>query len=306
MTRPLHLALVPLASLLGGCGFLGTGDSPFQVAYRAGAGYWPENSRIAVDNALAMLYDGIHVDVVVAADEIPVLHRTASLAPEVCVAASGAAVSEGEVVIADYSFEELEDGWRCGGIANPDYEEAATAQDGIAPMTYLMEGLVNRGAGNLVVINVIYQEGLTLDAETTARAVLDTWFAYDPGNRVIFATDQPGMIEAIDAHAALISRQDQVSTTLIWPDDPGFGSGIAADLSQTLGLADPVAQASAAGADGVLMSAHMIDRQMVRKLGGAGFEVQVWQTDGDSRESAFSRWPLDAFLTAYPDPEANQ
>lgn len=306
MTRPLRLALLPAAALLSGCGILGAGDNPFQLAYRAGAGYWPENSRIAVDNSLAYLYDGLQVDVVVTADEVPVLHRSAALAPEVCVMTSMAELTEGEVVIGQLTFDELEKGYYCGGFQNPDYEDAAIVQDTITPMSYMMESIAAHNDGALVMLRVVYEEGVTVDAETTARAVLETWFATDPGNRLILAADSKAMLDALYAHAAAIGKTGQFTTTLVWPDDPGFGSSVAADLSQVLGLADPVAQAAAAGSDGVLLSSHVADRTMARKLGANGFDVQVWQADGTSREKAFDRWPIEAVLSAYPDPEPNQ
>lgn len=290
-------------ALLPGCGFFGAGADPFQIAFRGGAGYWPENSRVAVDNALAAQYDGLHVDVVVTNDEVAVMHRGAYLSPELCTAENGAPFTADEVRIGDLSFEDLEDLYRCGGIANPDYPEASTAEDTLAPLSYLVEALANGNSGALVQLNVIYKDGDTTNAESVARSVLDTWFLVDPGNRFYLSADNADIIAALDAHAAEIGRDGQVTTSLVWPDNTSFGASAAADLGQTLGLADPVAQARAANADGVMMAAEMMDRQMARKAQSAGLQVQVWDADGKAREGAFARWPVDVVVTAFPGDE---
>ncbi len=304
-SRPLLLLVATLAPL-GGCGFFGSGDSPFQLAFRGGAGYWPENSRIAVDNALALQYDGVQVDVTVTADEIPVLHRSPTLSPEVCTATTGLEFAEGEVVIADLLFEELEDQYRCGGVVNPDYPDAATAQDIITPLTYFRDAVADGNQASLVQLNIVWDKDVSLDAETTARAVLDTWWEVDPADRFFVSTSSPELIEALGAHTAELGRAGQLTTSLVWPDVDGFGGSASVDLAQTLGVADPVARAKGANADGILMEADMIDREMVRKLRAAELDVQVWGTDGDARYNAVARWPVDAILTAYPKPEPTQ
>ena len=81
--RPLA-ALLPLLVLTGGCGFIGSGDDPLVIAFRGGNGYWPENSRLALANAVLQPWDGIHVDLAVTADEVAVLYRGAYLSPELC------------------------------------------------------------------------------------------------------------------------------------------------------------------------------------------------------------------------------
>ena len=39
-------------------------EEAFTVAHRGGAGYWPENTMVAVDNSLAANYDAIEIDIV--------------------------------------------------------------------------------------------------------------------------------------------------------------------------------------------------------------------------------------------------
>jgi len=298
VSRP-HLLLLA-AGLLSGCGFLGSGEHPLELAFRGGAGLWPENSRVAIDNSLAMQFDGLELDVAVTADEVPVFHRAPTLTPGVCESITGLEFSPDEVVIADLAYADLEDLYRCGGTATADYPDAATAQDTITPMEWLMEGLADGNSGLMVHLNVPYDEAFSLDRESTARAILDTWFLTDPGNRWYISTNDADLIAALDAHAVSIGRAGEVTTSLVWPDADGFGGSASTDLALTLGVADPVAEVRSANADGVVLTAGVADREMVRKLHAAGFDVQVWDADGKARTKALERWPVDAVLTAFP------
>lgn len=304
-------ALVPLLTLLGGCGFIGAGDDPLVLAFRGGAGYWPENSRHALSNALIQPYDGVQIDVALTSDLVPVLHRGPWLSHEICAGidydpnTGEGLLEEEQVRLMDHTFEELEDLYRCGGLVDPDYPDVQALEDGLMPFEEAIVALAAQ-PGYLVQVNVIHDKGNTPEPEEIARAIIDLWFVYEPENRWFLSAPDKSMIEALDAEAAAIGRPGEIETSLVWPEasPEGFGAGtvLGNDIAQTLGLADPVGQARAANSDGIAMPHSLLDRQMVRKLQNADLAVHVWGADSGMALGAAQRWPVDAVITAYPEP----
>jgi len=161
--------------------------------------------------------------------------------------------------------------------------------------------------GYAIQLNVIYDPGNTPEPDVIAQAILDRWFNNqpDPPTWFISAPSQ-AMIEAIDTYAASIGRPGEVQTSLVWPqptpDGFSLGTLVASDLAQTVGLTDLVGQARAANSDGIALPHSILSREMVRKLQANDLAVQVWGVDSSAALGAIQRWPVDAVITAYPEP----
>lgn len=314
MSPPLRCTLASLAlvPLLGGCGFIGAGADPLVFAFRGGAGYWPENSRHALSNALLQPYDGIQIDVAVTGDGVPVLHRGPWLSHEVCTEigydpnTGEGLLEQEEVLLMDFTFEELEDLYRCGGLADPSYPDVQLLEDGIMPFEEALQSFV-ANPGYALQFNVIYDKGNTPEPAVIAQAILDLWYLYEPDPPYWFlSAPNTAMIKALDTHAASLGRSGEIETSLVWPRSTpeGFGVGtvLGNELAQTIGLADVVGQARSANSDGIALPHSILDRQMARKLQAADLSVHVWGADSGPARSAVERWPVDVVITAYPEP----
>ncbi len=308
--RPLA-ALLPLLVLTGGCGFIGSGDDPLVIAFRGGNGYWPENSRLALANAVLQPWDGIHVDLAVTADEVAVLYRGAYLSPELCTGVDPndptgeQAIGEEEVRIQDYTFEELQDNYRCGGIADKDHPDAQLLSDGLMPFDEALDHFVSN-PGFFIQLNVVRDEVNTPDPEILARAILDPWFNAAPENRWRISAPDNDTIEAFDARAAALGRAGELETSLTWPgywpDGVPAGDVVGAELLLSQGLIDPVGAARGANADGVAIPYPMVDRELARKVRAADLNLQVMEVQRRSVMRTFERWPVESIVSSSPEP----
>jgi len=300
-----RLALASLLPLLGGCGMLSAGADPAVIAFRGGAGYWPENSRHALGNVVLQPYDGVELDVAVTSDGIPVLNRGPWLAADICTTPDETPLAEHEIRVMDYSFADLEDGFRCGVFPDQHYPDAVTVKDSVMPLDEAL-GVLSGNSGYLVQLNVIYDKGNTPEPEVVAQSILDTWYDIAPENRFFLSAPSRKMIDALDSHAADLGRPGEIETSLVWPEmnPDGFVTGtlIGNEIAQSIGLADVMGAAWKANSDGVALPLSLLDRQLAHKLQSNGIAVQVWGADGHSQQGALRRWPVDVVITAYPEP----
>jgi glycerophosphoryl diester phosphodiesterase len=311
MSRRPFAALLPLLALTGGCGFIGSGDDPLVIAFRGGNGYWPENSRLAIANAVLQPWDGIHIDLAVTADGVAVLHRDAYLSSELCTGVDPNdptgeyAIGELEVRIQDYSFEHLQDNYRCGGIADPDHPDAQLLSDGLMPFDEALDYFV-ANPGYFIQINVVRDEVNTPDPQTLATAILDPWFDAGPTNRWRISAPDEETIEVFDAQAAALGRPGELETSLswpgTWPDGVPAGAVVGTELALSLGLSDPVGAARSANADGVAIPYPMVDRELARKVRAADLSLQVLEVKRPSVLHTFERWPVDSIVSSSPEP----
>jgi glycerophosphoryl diester phosphodiesterase len=123
----LRLLLSLSTFLVAACGEA-PAPRPTLIAHRAGSGYWPENSRTAVLGSIQRHYPGIEVDVTLTKDGVPVLAHDPWLSETLCTTITGAPLP-GRVLIQDLMLEELREGYRCGGVQNPDAPEAKVVAD---------------------------------------------------------------------------------------------------------------------------------------------------------------------------------
>lgn len=311
MPRSPITPLLPLLALTGGCGFIGSGDDPMVIAYRGGNGYWPENSRLAVASAVLMPWDGIHVDLAVTADEIAVLNRGPYLSSELCTAVDPedpegqTPIGELEVRIQDYTFEYLQDNYRCGGIADKDHPDAQLLSDGVMSFGEAI-GYFASNPGYFIQLNVIREPVNTPEPEVLARAILDPWFDAEPENRWRISAPDEETIAAFDERTASLGRAGEMETSLnwpgYWPDGIPAGTVLGTELSLSLGLTDPVGAALSANADGAVAPYATIDREMARKMKNADLALQVTEVQRPSVLHTYERWPVESIITSSPEP----
>lgn len=302
---------LPLPLLLGGCGFLSAGEDPRVIAFRGGNGYWPENSRMAIASAVLQPWDGIHVDLAVTADEVAILHRAPWLSSELCTwksedgSAVGDPLGEQEIRIQDYTFEYLQDNFRCGAIADKRHDEAELLADSVLSFDEAL-GYFGSNSGYELHFNVVHEPGDTPEPEILARAILDPWYNAGLTNAWFVSAPDEETIAAFDQRTADLGRAGQLQTAIQWPkawaDEAPAGAELGNELGQSLGLVDPVRAARAANADGVALPYTMLDRAMARKIRGADLSVQALDVRRKAVLHTLERWPLDSIVTSYPEP----
>lgn len=107
------------------------------VAYRGGAGLYPENTREAFAHALSVGVDALHVTVAVTADDVPVAIHDLNLDGDLTRGLGGAWLGGYEPAIIHFTFRELQD--FDVGRANPNSADhrrhpERTPIDGTAPI----------------------------------------------------------------------------------------------------------------------------------------------------------------------------
>lgn len=127
MVKTAMLGAVALVIALGGtCGVadalpLGQTDDPMIVAHRAGTRDFPENTVLAITNAVAAGVDGMWLTVQVSSDGVPVLYRPSDLA----TLTDGAGPVNSKTV---QQLQQLNAGWNftTPGVEGHPYRQRAT------------------------------------------------------------------------------------------------------------------------------------------------------------------------------------
>src|SRR6476469_4143675 len=92
------------------------GAAPRVEASGGGAGYWPPNSRRALEGAAASEFTGIELDLGLTRDHEPVLLDGPWVDPERCTRPDGAPIER--ILLHRLTLQQLWDGYVCGGIAD--------------------------------------------------------------------------------------------------------------------------------------------------------------------------------------------
>lgn len=287
------------AYLSAGCGLSDAPGDPLVIAHRVAAGLWPENSRTALNGALARNFAGIEVDLVLTKDEIPILSHDPWMTREYCTRADGTELPDGErLYIRDFTLAELHERFRCGGVPHTDHPDAVVVADTHVTLDEMIALL--RGAPRMwVQLDVKYEPGFTADPETYAKEILERWKDAELPNPVFASANLPELLRGFRA------EWPALETTLIWPrftaDTSNTATALTNELTTRIGVQDLAARIIDAQANGVAIAWQLADRQVVEALREEGFKVQLWTVNGESRMAAFCRWPVDALITDYPE-----
>ena len=295
-------ALTCALLLATGCGLVDAPGEPRVVAHRSGAGNYPENSRSAVIAALHAGYPAIEVDVVLTKDRIPILSHDAWIDEELCTYS----LQEGELearrlpegsrpLIKDFTLEELQRDYRCGGLGDPAAPDAIKVADKYLTLDELFIAL--KGFPDTAVqFDVKEHPDYTEPPEVFADEILGRWNEAALPNRFFVTSTRGELLKTFEA------RQD-VETLLIWPafaaDDNTTLVGLVNELKRTVGAQDLIQLTRDAGADGIAVAFPVADRAAIESVRKAGLKTALWTPNTEAQLASYCRWPLDYLITDY-------
>jgi glycerophosphoryl diester phosphodiesterase len=291
----IRLLLLSLSTLLvAACGE--TRAPPTVVAHRAGSGYWPENSRTAVLESIQRRYPGIEVDLTLTRDGVPVLAHEPWLNETFCTTVDGAPLTS-RVFIQDLMLDQLREGYRCGGVVNPDAPEAKVVADTVMTLDELLDALA-AAPEMLVHLDLKCEPELTPPPEAFAEQIMKRWRARGLPNPMYVDSGRPEVLKAFRA-------QGPVTTTLSWPLLPTESSAVPTVLLHELltrtGVDDMVAAALRAGSDGVVIPYQLADRHLVERAHREGLKVQLFSPNSRELLESYCDWPVDVVITDFPE-----
>jgi glycerophosphoryl diester phosphodiesterase len=293
MTR-LSLALLLASLLAAGCGPAEV-PRPTVIAHRAGASYWPENSRTALRGSIERGFPGVEFDLTLTKDLVPVVAHDPWLSETLCTTADGAALT-GRVMIQDLTLAELQAGYRCGGVADPSSPGAVVVADTVMTFDDALD-ILEAAPGMLVHLDLKCEPGQTPPADAFAEQILGRWRAKGLPNPMYVDSGLPEVLAAFRARGP-------VTTTLSRPFFPAGESAtarvLALELIQRLGVNDVIAEAKAAGADGLCMPYQIVDPHLADVAKRSGLKVQIFSPDTGSLLGHFCRWPVDVIISNAP------
>lgn len=194
-------------------------------------------------------------------------------------------------------LEELREGYRCGGVANPDAPDAQVVADTLMTFDEVLDALVD-APEMLVHVDLKCQPELTPSAEEFAKQIMTRWHAHGLPNPMYVDSGWPEVLEAFRAHGP-------VTTTLSWPQFPAEESTapivVGHELLTRVGANDMVAAALKAGSDGVVIPYQMADQYLVDLAHQEGLKVQVFSPNTRELLEYFCDWPVDVLITDFPE-----
>lgn len=295
--RNVLLKLFPLAALSLSCGFFDANGTPTVVGHRGGAGYWPENSRLAISESLARGWGGIEFDLALTKDGIPVLNHDPWLNQKLCTRADGSAIGS-EVLVKDLTLEELHEGYRCGGARDDATPDAMVKADTHLTLDELL-AVAKDAPDTLLHVDLKFEPGLSLPAQDFANAIVDRVVAAGLKNRILYSSPFPEAIAAFEA------KGDGITTIYTWPNFPRDKSNVAvaleAEATRTVGASDLVEKIRSVGADGISVTWQVLDRRSAEEVQRARLLVAVWTVNGTDGQQAYCKFPVDFLITDYPE-----
>jgi len=292
--RTLLLAIAPLLTL--GCHPQG---EPEIIAHRAAAGYWPENSRLAMERSVQADFDGIEVDLALTADRVPVLSHDPWV-PHVCTYQNGEEITSRDL-LAELTLDELRERYECGGHPDPAFPNAELRSEEMYTLDAMIKELRYGDPDVVVYLDIKYELGFTELPEIFAEEILGRWFEADLPNPTWVFADNTAAIGAFETYAR--ANGHSLRTALTWPEFPPDASstaiGLSSELQQGMGLGGPLADVRDAGADGVAVYWELASRQLTRDARDDGVDLFLWTLNGPELESHLD-WDVTGVITDYP------
>lgn len=288
------------ALFLSACGLLDAGD-PIVEAHRGGAAYFPRDSASAIHNAVAQGFPGVELDVVLTADEVPVLSHDPWLDQTLCTYADGRPLPQGKaarIFIRDVTQGALRAGFVCGGVRDETQPDAELVAEPLMTFDELIAA-VRQAPSMLVHIDSKYEPGMTAGPDVFAEKILAHWRAAAPPNPWYVSADLPEAIAALEARGP-------VETSLGWPyvpadeQDQRYLVGLKGELWGATGLDTLASLARDAGADGIAVAYQLADRAQIEMARHAGLKVRLWTLDSKNLLETYCRWPVDSVITDMP------
>lgn len=279
-------------------------EAPLQEAHRAGAGYWPANSRTAVEGAIAAEFEGIEVDLVLTLDGEAVLSHDPFLEPEHCTDHRGEPIAE-RIRIDEVRLSTLQRAWRCGGEPDEAFPNAEVGAESLLSLDELLLLLEGANAGMRVHLDLKVEEGWTPPAEAWLEPVLDRWYAAELPQSLVVSANTARTLRAFEDHAR--ARGRDLQSLLIFPYAPVGSSetavGLRVERDHLLGRISYVDRIEEAGADGIAVNWEIAEKGQLHAARVAGYETALWTVNDGRLLERFGRWPVDTLITDYPGAE---
>jgi glycerophosphoryl diester phosphodiesterase len=281
-------------------------SAPIVIAHRAGSGLWPQNSRTGVLSSVAEAgkaspeerYQGIEVDVVLTRDGVPVLSHEPWVHKTLANTVDGKSV-DGEILIKDLSWQEFENGYRVGGVQDPEFPDVQPVAEKPMSLDELLAAL--EAAPNMTLyLDVKIQPPLTASPEAYAQAIFERWDEARLPNRLYVEGPTPECIAAYDKHA----RSEYIAV-LSYPPFYAHGNwtlaGGSALVMTRLGLRSPLRQARKADADAVALPTQIVSRRLARRLAREGIRTVIFTPNTRQALDKYCAFPIDGVITDYPN-----
>ena len=296
------------------------------LAHRAGAGNAPQNSLAGLREQLRLVRNagseerplgGVEVDVVLTADDVPVLSHDPWVHRLLCGSAERPDRPLGAgsvpVLIGDHPLAWLQQQYRCGGIDDADFdgEQRVPGGEPIASLDEVLE-LLEAAPEAALHLDLKIQPPLTRPAQSYASAIVDAL-----GRRRGTGTVWVEVPTERDVEAFLAAGLKELPGTrllLSWP--PFFADPDGVELAWTLGalrrtvttglrLSDPVRAARRSGADGVVSMAPVMTWRSTRRVTSSGLDVVLFHAGGSEedvrgRVQRLCGWSATALIVDYP------
>jgi glycerophosphoryl diester phosphodiesterase len=276
----------------------GTATEPPGVeAAAAGAGYWPPDSRTAIGGAIALPLRAIELGVALTEDRVPVLHAAPWLETTQCSLASGEPLPE-RVQVRYRTASQLQNGYLCGGLPDPDHPNALVVEDSVMLLSELVAELPSTGIDR-VRLHVPFTPGVTPPAEVLAHNVLAVWTSKDLPQVLSVSSNDPEMLEAFDREAHLLGRD--LSLGWVVPSEPDGQMLVRQELDRWANGLDYAQMAEIAGADILWLDPDLADLGAIREARDQGVWIGVGPVD-DPQELRYWSRPgrVDLLSTNYP------
>ena len=225
------------------------------------------------------------------------LNHDGWLDPADCTHADGSELEE-RVYLLEYTADELQSAYLCGGIANPDHPDAEIVAEPILSLPEFID-IVSICEDTTIHLDIKYLGGASHHPDVVAAEVLERWWAAGLPNPTYYSSAEIEIIQAIE------TRGQDEHTVLTWPEvHPDANrtlAGIGHELAQTLGIEDLFADVRRAGADGIQLPWELADRSTVNALHRADIDVRIYTVNESPLKQHLSRWPISAIITDRPE-----
>jgi len=246
-------------------------------------------------------FDAVEFDLVLTADDVPVLSHDPWIHQVLCTTIDGDPVKK-EVLIQDLTLEELQAGWLCGGEPDPDFLQAHVLAEPMLSFDELLFAFKDRNPDLLVHIDIKWEPDVTPDPEVFAEQIFSRWFAADLPNPFYASANAPEVILAVEAYGREHNRD--ITTSLAWPRFPPGESTTAialqAERDILFGLTDYVSLAEEAKADGLAIYYEAADLRQIKIARSKGLQIQLWTLNDPEALDFYGDWPIDGLITDYP------
>lgn len=276
-----------------------------RVAHRGGGAHFPENTRTAVVGALARGWDAVSFDVFLTIDRVPMLSAEPYLVESQCRTVGERPISP-RVWLLEATAEQLEAGYRCGGVADSRFPDAQVVDTPPARLDVVIEALLeleDPDAAPDIHLVAGFQPNVSHDPAVFAAEILGRWALAEPPGALTIVADSGEVLRAFREDA--VQRDVSIETTLAWPRLPPAGGEVAAGMGIALGAAQGVvdvgALAEEAGVSGVRLHPAVASPADARRAGQVVDYVEVGPVFGARDVAAYARWPVDAVLTSHPE-----